>query len=375
MILFKNITKKYRTKKILNDITLEIDKGTLVALIGESGCGKTTLLKMLNRLIKPTSGDIFINNENIKNINEINLRRNMGYVIQNTGLFPHMTIKENIELIPKIEKKERAEIQEKTIKLMQMVGLVPEDFLERYPSELSGGQQQRIGIARAFAMDPEIVLMDEPFSALDPMTRSDLQDQIMSLQAKWKKTIVFVTHDMDEAIKIADKICIMRNGNILQYDTPETILKYPVDDYVANFVGKNRIWSSPEYIKIEDIMIESPVTAIDSLSVSKCMDKMKKNRVDSLLLLENETKKLIGIVTAKKLRIIEERTQEAKQYMQSNFPILYPDQCILDALKMVKEENISRIPVVDQDGYLKGLITKGSLVTALSEQYFDVEEE
>lgn len=375
MILFKNITKKYRTKKILNDITLEIDKGTLVALIGESGCGKTTLLKMLNRLIKPTSGDIFINNENIKNINEINLRRNMGYVIQNTGLFPHMTIKENIELIPKIEKKERAEIQEKTIKLMQMVGLVPEDFLERYPSELSGGQQQRIGIARAFAMDPEIVLMDEPFSALDPMTRSDLQDQIMSLQAKWKKTIVFVTHDMDEAIKIADKICIMRNGNILQYDTPETILKYPVDDYVANFVGKNRIWSSPEYIKIEDIMIESPVTAIDSLSVSKCMDKMKKNRVDSLLLLENETKKLIGIVTAKKLRIIEERTQEAKQYMQSNFPILYPDQCILDALKMVKEQNVSRIPVVDQDGYLKGLITKGSLVTALSEQYFDVEEE
>lgn len=375
MILFKNITKKYRTKKILNDITLEIDKGTLVALIGESGCGKTTLLKMLNRLIKPTSGDIFINNENIKNINEINLRRNMGYVIQNTGLFPHMTIKENIELIPKIEKKEKAEIEEKTIKLMQMVGLVPEDFLERYPSELSGGQQQRIGIARAFAMDPEIVLMDEPFSALDPMTRSDLQDQIMSLQAKWKKTIVFVTHDMDEAIKIADKICIMRNGNILQYDTPETILKYPVDDYVANFVGKNRIWSSPEYIKIEDIMIESPVTAIDSLSVSKCMDKMKKNRVDSLLLLENETKKLIGIVTAKKLRIIEERTQEAKQYMQSNFPILYPDQCILDALKMVKEENVSRIPVVDQDGYLKGLITKGSLVTALSEQYFDVEEE
>ncbi|HIS63027.1 MAG TPA: ABC transporter ATP-binding protein [Candidatus Scybalomonas excrementigallinarum] len=375
MILFKNITKKYRTKKILNDITLEIDKGTLVALIGESGCGKTTLLKMLNRLIKPTSGDIFINNENIKNINEIDLRRNMGYVIQNTGLFPHMTIKENIELIPKIEKKEKAEIEEQTIKLMQMVGLVPEDFLDRYPSELSGGQQQRIGIARAFAMDPEIVLMDEPFSALDPMTRSDLQDQIMSLQAKWKKTIVFVTHDMDEAIKIADKICIMRNGNILQYDTPETILKYPVDDYVANFVGKNRIWSSPEYIKIEDIMIESPVTAIDSLSVSKCMDKMKKNRVDSLLLLENETKKLIGIVTAKKLRTIEERTQEAKQYMQSNFPILYPDQCILDALKMVKEENVSRIPVVDQDGYLKGLITKGSLVTSLSEQYFDVEEE
>lgn len=375
MILFKNITKKYRTKKILNDITLEIDKGTLVALIGESGCGKTTLLKMLNRLIKPTSGDIFINNENIKNINEINLRRNMGYVIQNTGLFPHMTIKENIELIPKIEKKEKAEIEEKTIKLMQMVGLVPEDFLDRYPSELSGGQQQRIGIARAFAMDPEIVLMDEPFSALDPMTRSDLQDQIMSLQAKWKKTIVFVTHDMDEAIKIADKICIMRNGNILQYDTPETILKYPVDDYVANFVGKNRIWSSPEYIKIKDIMIESPVTAIDSLSVSRCMDKMKKNRVDSLLLLENETKKLIGIVTAKKLRTIEERTQEAKQYMQSNFPILYPDQCILDALKMVKEENVSRIPVVDQDGYLKGLITKGSLVTSLSEQYFDVEEE
>ena len=169
------------------------------------------------------------------------LRRNIGYVIQQTGLFPHMTIRENIELIPKLQKVDSEKIIENTKKLMQMVGLNCEEFLDRYPTELSGGQQQRVGVARAFANDPDIILMDEPFSALDPMTRSDLQDELVELQSKLKKTIVFVTHDMDEAIKISDMICIMKDGEVLQYDTPENILRNPVDEFVSNFVGKNRI--------------------------------------------------------------------------------------------------------------------------------------
>lgn len=373
MIQFEQISKSYKTNKVLNQVTFSIKSGSLIAIIGESGCGKTTLLKMINRLIKPTSGTIYIDDKSIGSMDEVALRRKIGYVIQQTGLFPHMTVKENIELIPKLEKMSSKDIEDNTRKLMQMVGLDCEEFLHRYPTELSGGQQQRVGVARAFATDPDIILMDEPFSALDPMTRSDLQDELVQLQAKLKKTIVFVTHDMDEAIKIADMICIMKDGDILQYDTPEHILNNPVDDFVSNFVGKNRIWLSPEYIKVSDIMIDHPVTATKDLSVLKCIDKMRQNKVDSLLMVERGSKRLVGIVKAGRLRGIEDRTQLAEQYMYEDFPTLLPEQCILDALKVVTENHVSTVPVVDDQRRLMGLITRSSLVTTLSQQYFDYE--
>lgn len=373
MIKFENITKRYKTKQVLKEINLTIEKGNLVTIIGESGCGKTTLLKMINRLIKPSSGFIYINNKKIQSIDEVVLRRNIGYVIQQTGLFPHMTIRENIELIPKMQKVDSEKIFENTKKLMKMVGLNYEEFLDRYPTELSGGQQQRVGVARAFANNPDIILMDEPFSALDPMTRSDLQDELVELQSKLKKTIVFVTHDMDEAIKISDMICIMKDGEVLQYDTPENILRNPVDEFVSNFVGKNRIWSSPEYIKISDIMIDKPITAYKNLSIFKCIDKMRQKKVDSLLIIEPNDHKLIGIVKASKLRGIIDKSQVVEKIMNRNFTTLFINQCILDALKVVTEEHISTVPVVDDDSRLVGLVTKSSLVTTLSQQYFDYE--
>ncbi|WP_124067622.1 ABC transporter ATP-binding protein [Clostridium sp. E02] len=373
MIKFEHISKRYKSKQVLKDISFSIKKGSLVAIIGESGCGKTTLLKMINRLIKQSSGTIYIDDKNSSTVNEVALRRRIGYVIQQTGLFPHMTVQENIELIPKLEGIAKDQIVEKTKKLMQMVGLNSEDFLDRYPTELSGGQQQRVGVARAFATDPDIILMDEPFSALDPMTRSDLQDELVQLQDKLKKTIVFVTHDMDEAIKIADMICIMKDGDILQYDTPENILNNPVDDFVSSFVGKNRIWSSPEYIKVSDIMIEKPITAIKELSVLKCIDKMRQNKVDSLLVIDRETRKLCGMVKARRLRGVLDRSEKAEKFMIEDFPILLPDQCILDALKIVTEYHVSTVPVVDEERTLKGLVTRSSLVTTLSQQYFDFE--
>lgn len=375
MIRFEKITKQYKTKQVLNDINFSIQRGNLVAIIGASGCGKTTLLKMINRLIKPTSGSIYIDGQNIKHIDEVALRRKIGYVIQQTGLFPHMTIRENIELIPKLQNIQAETIHENTYKLMKMVGLNGEEFLDRYPTELSGGQQQRVGVARAFATDPDIILMDEPFSALDPITRSDLQDELVRLQSKLKKTIVFVTHDMDEAVKIADAICIMKDGKVLQYDTPENILKNPINEFVSDFVGKNRIWSSPEYIKISDIMIERPITASKNLSILKCIDKMRQNKVDSLLIVEEETNHLLGLVKASHLRGVEDKTQSAEAFMSKNFPTLSPEHCILDALKIVTENHISTVPVVDSHFSLKGLITRSSLVTALSQQYFDYIEE
>ncbi|QSX06114.1 ABC transporter ATP-binding protein [Sedimentibacter sp. zth1] len=375
MIRFEDVSKRYKNKHVLTDINFTIEKGKLVAIIGESGCGKTTLLKMINRLIKITSGSIYIGGKNIQSIDEVMLRRNIGYVIQQTGIFPHMTVRQNIEIIPKLQNVDPKKINENTLKLMQMVGLHSEEFLDCYPSELSGGQQQRVGVARAFATDPDIILMDEPFSALDPITRSDLQDELVQLQSKLKKTIVFVTHDMDEAIKIADMICIMKDGAILQYDTPENILKNPIDDFVSDFVGKNRIWSSPEYMKISDIMIERPITALKDLSILKCIDKMRQNKVDSLLIIDSDDRALLGVVKARHIRAVEDKSQSVEKFIRTDFPVLLPEQCILDALKIVTENHTSTVPVTDSDNHLVGLVTRSSLVTTLSQQYFDYEEE
>ncbi|WP_455718464.1 ABC transporter ATP-binding protein [Anaerosporobacter sp.] len=374
MIKFENVTKIYKDKTVLKNISIEIEKGKLVVFIGASGCGKTTTLKMINRLIRPSSGQIYINGEDIEEKDVIKLRRNMGYVIQQTGLLPHMTVKENIELIPRTEKFDPNTITETTIKLMDMVGLDPDEYLNRYPVELSGGQQQRVGVARAFSTDPDIILMDEPFSALDPITRNGLQDELLNLQAQLKKTIVFVTHDMDEAIKIADMICIMKDGEILQYDTPENIMKNPKNQFVSEFVGTKRIWASPEYIKAEDIMIDSPVTCSPNTSVLRCVAKMRAYRVDSLMVVENKTNKLLGIVNAKQLQREYEIAQEVSKIMNTDFLGVRLDDSIVHVLKVVDDNNISNIPVLSDNNTLLGLITKSSLVTTLSQPYLEEEE-
>lgn len=321
MIKVENITKRFKNRTVLKSISFQIEKGEFVSIIGPSGCGKTTLLKMINRLIKPTSGKIYINGENIYDKDPITLRRNMGYVIQQNGLFPHMTIKDNIEIIPRLEKKKSEEICKRTIELMNMVDLNPDEYLNRYPSELSGGEQQRIGVARAFANDTDIVLMDEPFSALDPITRADLQNELLNLQSKLNKTIVFVTHDMDEALKLSNKICLMKDGEIIQFDEPEKILKEPENEYVESFVGKNRIWDNPEYIRAQDIMtninnnfgITGFFTLIANKGKYKKIPKIKydenitsilkildENKAESLHVI-NENKKIIGIITQNEL--------------------------------------------------------------------------
>lgn len=225
IIEFRNIKKSYKNTSVIEKFNLKIEKGKLVVLIGSSGSGKTTLLKMINRLIESTAGEILVNGKDIKKVDPIELRRSIGYVIQQTGLFPHLTVKENIEIIPKLMGKSTEEINKKTNELLNMVGLNPQKYMDRYPAELSGGQQQRVGVARAFSADAEIILMDEPFSALDPITRSELQEELFNIQNEYRKTIVFVTHDMDEALNLADKICILKDGKLLQYDTPENILK------------------------------------------------------------------------------------------------------------------------------------------------------
>lgn len=372
MIEFRNISKSYQSAKVLKDVSLTIDGGNLTVIIGVSGCGKTTMLKMINRLIRPTSGDIFIDGENIAGKDVITLRRGIGYVIQQTGLFPHMTVRENIEIIPRLSRTDPEKIKRKTLDLMDMVGMDPAVYLDRYPTELSGGQQQRIGVARAFATDPEIILMDEPFSALDPITRSQLQDELAALQEKLKKTIVFVTHDMDEAVKIADRICIMNDGRVLQHGTPEEILKNPCSDFVADFVGKNRIWSSPEMIRAQDIMIENPVCCAETFSALKCVERMRLTKVDSLLVTDRGGR-LLGVIRAKDLRNVGDVGIPAKHLMKTDFPTASPGDSLVDVLSVVDRNDVSNLPVVNREGRLLGLITKSSLVTTMSRQFLNRE--
>lgn len=373
MIEMKNISKKVGNKIILDDISLKIDEGSFVVFIGPSGCGKTTTLKLMNKLIEPTSGEIYIDGKPISKEDPIKLRRNIGYVIQSIGLFPHLTIRENIELIPKLKKDQTdEEIEQKTLELMKMVGLNPDEFLDKYPSELSGGQQQRIGLVRAIATDAKIILMDEPFSALDPITRTQLQEWLYSLQEELKKTIVFVTHDMDEALKLADKICIMKDGKVQQYDTVENLLRNPANEFVRNFIGSDRLWSTPEYIKARDIMIKNPVSVQSSRTVIQGMEIMRTNKVDSLLVKDKEDN-FIGIITIKELRQNGIQNHYLSDIMNKEPLFVYDDNNLVEILEVMNKENIGHIPVITRYNKLAGLITRSSLLSVLSEQFLEME--
>lgn len=372
MIEFRNVNKIIDGRTILNNLNFTINKGELIVFIGPSGCGKTTTLKMINKLITPTSGQILINGNKIETEDTIQLRRNMGYVIQQTGLFPHMTIKENIGLIPSIQKVPEDKINDKVVELLNLVGLNPDDYMNKYPSELSGGQQQRIGIARALVMNPEVILMDEPFSALDPITRNQLQDEIFNIQQAFKKTIIFVTHDMDEALKLADRICIMNKGSIVQFDTPAEILQNPANDFVKEFVGKNRIWAQPELIKVKDIMIKNPVKSSPNRTIIQAIGIMHSNHVDSLLIV-NESNHLIGFITLKQIRRNLDRSEKVSDIMERELITVNEEESIIQVLKKIKKEDIGYVPVVDDEFKLTGLITKSSLLTILSNQFLDVE--
>ena len=239
---FRNVTKVYpgSSRPAISDLSLEIPAGEICCIVGPSGGGKTTAMKLVNRLIDITEGDILIDGQSVRKMNVTELRRGIGYVIQQIGLFPHMTVNDNIATVPRLLGWDRARTRERAAELLELVGLEPE-MGKRYPSQLSGGQRQRVGLARALAVDPPLMLMDEPFGAIDPITRERLQDEFLRLQELIRKTVIFVTHDIDEAIKMGDRIVILREGGILaQYDTPENILANPADEFVASFVGRDR---------------------------------------------------------------------------------------------------------------------------------------
>ncbi|WP_135823708.1 ABC transporter ATP-binding protein [Halorussus ruber] len=258
MIEFDNVTKQYDDGTVaIEDISFEVEEGTTTVLVGPSGCGKTTTMKLVNRLIEPTEGTVYFEGTDIEQKDEIELRRDVGYVIQEIGLFDHMTVRENVATVPKLKGWDDDRIRERVRELLELMDLPVEEYGDQHPTELSGGQRQRVGVARALAADPDVMLMDEPFGALDPITRAELQDEFLDIQAELDVTILFVTHSVEEALKMGDRIAIFDVGELVQYDTPQNVLENPKNDFVRDFIGQDRELKKLQVTPVRKVMYET----------------------------------------------------------------------------------------------------------------------
>jgi osmoprotectant transport system ATP-binding protein len=369
MIRLEGIQKTYDDGfQALKDIDLEFKKGEINVLIGPSGCGKTTTMKMLNRLIDFTSGKIYIDGKDITSIDTIDLRRSIGYVIQHIGLFPHMTIYDNVATVPKLLKWDKERINKRVIELLDMVGLEPDTFKKRFPSELSGGQQQRIGVIRALAAEPSIILMDEPFSALDPISREQLQDELVRLQKEINKTIIFVTHDMDEALKIADQIILMKDGEVVQKGTPSEILQSPANDFVEEFIGKERLGNATVMPKVEKIMVRNIDVASPDESVSNTIAKMTNNKTDSIVVLDDNNKIQGKLSIFNALNYLKD-DRKISEILEPMNHTVGKSKSLKDALTIINEHDLKELPVVDDHNQYIGMITRKAVVKVMADLY------
>ncbi|MEC1876336.1 MULTISPECIES: choline ABC transporter ATP-binding protein OpuBA [Bacillus] len=376
MLTLENVSKTYRGgKKAVNNVNLKIAKGEFICFIGPSGCGKTTTMKMINRLIEPSAGKIFIDGENIMDQDPVELRRKIGYVIQQIGLFPHMTIQQNISLVPKLLKWPEQQRKERARELLKLVDMGPE-YLDRYPHELSGGQQQRIGVLRALAAEPPLILMDEPFGALDPITRDSLQEEFKKLQKTLHKTIVFVTHDMDEAIKLADRIVILKAGEIVQVGTPDDILRNPADEFVEEFIGKERLIqsSSPDVERVDQIMNTQPVTITADKTLSEAIQLMRQERVDSLLVVDDE-RGLQGYVDVEIIDQCRKKANLVSEVLHEDIYTVLGGTLLRDTVRKILKRGVKYVPVVDEDRRLIGIVTRASLVDIVYDSLWGEEKQ
>ncbi|MGX6980164.1 betaine/proline/choline family ABC transporter ATP-binding protein [Vagococcus elongatus] len=375
MIEFKNVSKIFRGGKVaVDNISLTIEKGEFICFIGTSGSGKTTTMRMINRMIEPTKGEILINGQNIQKQDAVQLRRKLGYVIQSIGLMPHMTIRENIVMVPKLLKwpeEERNRIAEKMIDLVSL----PREMLDRYPGQLSGGQQQRIGVVRALAADQDIMLMDEPFGALDPITRESLQDLVKELQEKTGKTIVFVTHDMDEALKLASRILIMNEGKMIQFDTPDEILRHPANEFVENLIGEERlIQAKQDDTTVEQIMLGTAISITPEKSLSEAIRLMREKRVDTLLVVDG-TGVLKGFIDFETLNSKRKVATSVGDILQTDVFFVQKDSKLRDTVRRILKRGLKYVPVVDKNKRLVGIVTRASLVDVVYDVVWGDEEQ
>lgn len=366
MIQFENVTKSYGSKKVLKNINLTIEDGAFTVMIGPSGCGKTTTLKSINRLIEPDNGKIYVDGKDISKVDRIALRRSIGYVIQQIGLFPNMTVEQNICVVPKLLKYSKEKCAEIVHQMLKLVEMPYEEYAHKYPSQLSGGQQQRIGVLRALAASPPIVLMDEPFGALDPMTRAILQEEVRHLQQQLGKTIVFVTHDMDEALILADKIVFMNEGEILQIASPKEMLEHPAHELISNFMGR-RV-SDMEAIPqtAADIMRDGIFTSGLDTSIIEALEKMARRKVDSLIVKQADGT-YAGTVTVTDMKNAGKAIRTIEPLVRTSNDWVYIDEDAQVCYEKLLSGKDNYLVVLQRDQKPAGIVTKTSLAKALAE--------
>lgn len=359
-----DLTKKYGDFPAVNNLNIEFEDHKLTILIGPSGCGKTTTLKMINRLIERTSGDIKFDGTSIDDINQIELRRSIGYVIQEIGLFPHMTVFDNIAVVPKLLKWSEDKIKKRVYELLDLVNLEESQAL-KYPAQLSGGQRQRVGVARGLAADPDILLMDEPFGAIDPINRETLQDAFIEIQEKIKKTIIFVTHDIREALKLGDKIAIFNEGKLVQYDETQQVVQNPKNDFVKDILGEDSQFKSLEFMKVKESLFKD----IQIFKLNEDFEKIKSKSKNyyPITIFVNQNNKFMGFVETKKLKRIPDFSRLQKAFKKD---FVTENSSLYEALNKILSSSSTNIPVITDKQEVLGVIN----LKAIFEQIPNSEE-
>ncbi len=359
MIRLESVTKRFPNGHVaVRELTLEVGTGETCMLVGPSGGGKTTTLKMINRLVEPTSGRILLGDEDVTNVDPVHLRLRMGYVIQQVGLFPHLSVADNIATVPRLLGWEKSRIRRRVDELLDLVGLDPSRFRKRYPSQLSGGQQQRVGVARALGADPPVLLMDEPFGAIDHITRERLQNEFLRIQDEMRKTVVFVTHDIDEAVKLGDRIAVLRDGILEQYDTPAAILAEPATDLVADLLGHDRGLKRLSVTKIEASMLERPPTVGPQTALADARRAIDRDGTHWAVVVEGDA------VQGELNRTRAEGEGVAADRVHPVAGRVSIGQTLNDALSEMLLHDAGWVAVF-QDGRFAGVLTPNSLQTAI----------
>ena len=365
VVAFEHVTKRYpgAESPAVTDLSFEIPAGEICVLVGPSGSGKTTTMKMINRLIEPSGGRITIGGQDVMSLPAVELRRRIGYVIQQVGLFPHLTIGENVSVVPRLIGWKAPRIAERVDELLDLVGLEPASFRERYPNELSGGERQRVGVARALAADPPVMLMDEPFGAVDPIRRDRLQNEFLRLQEKVRKTIVFVTHDVDEAIKMADRIAILARGGVLaQYDTPEAILASPASDFVERFVGADRGLKRLSLARVRDVPLIEPITVRAGEPTADAVRRLDRSDGIGYALLVDDADRPLGWIDRDDLA--GAGPVDAGAATPGPTPV-QAETTLRDALSVMLASSVQLGVVVDERDRVVGLVSVDAISDAL----------
>ena len=363
MIQFEHVSKNYGKTPILKDLNFTIPDGQFVVLIGPSGCGKTTTLKTINRLIDIDEGTISIDGKDIRSSDKVELRRHIGYVIQQIGLFPNMTVAQNICVVPRLLKYDKQRQDGIVREMLKMVNM--EQYADKYPSQLSGGQQQRIGVLRALAASPPIVLMDEPFSALYPMTREVLQDEVKNIQQKLGKTIVFVSHDMGEALKLADVIIFMESGRVVQMASPEEMLEHPANDLVRNFLGKHSP-EAPAPSKVESFMRTNVFSVRRDRGVLECAERMARGSVDTLLVTD-ENDRYVGTVSIGDIRHWGRELTSIEPLIRQTARTVRVGDEAKESFDYLLDSGANYVVVLNEDDTIAGIVTKTSVARSVAE--------